>query len=95
MPPNPTYALQQGGYGSCECNWKNGTFEALAKKAPGITNLAKRQAVYNQMQSIFSQAAPVDVVAHQTNIVAAQKRVQNAWEDAQGNVHLEDAKVAG
>ncbi len=95
MPPNPTYAMQQGGYGSCECNWKNNTFEALAKKAPGITNLAKRQAVYNQMQSIFSQAAPVDVVAHQTNIVAAQNRVQNAWEDAQGNVHLEDAKVAG
>jgi hypothetical protein len=47
------------------------------------------------MQSIFSQAAPVVVVAHQTNIVAAQKRVQGAWEDAQGNVHLEDARVAG
>ena len=95
MPPNPTYAMQQGGFGSCECNWKNATFEALAKQAPGITDLTKRQAVYNQMQSIFSQAAPVDVVAHQTNIVAVLNKVQSAWEDAQGNVHLEDARVAG
>jgi peptide/nickel transport system substrate-binding protein len=95
MPPNPTYALKQGQFGSCECNWKNNTFEALAKKAPGVVDLAARQKVYDQMQSIFSQAAPVVVVAHQTNIVAAQKRVQGAWEDAQGNVHLEDARVAG
>jgi peptide/nickel transport system substrate-binding protein len=95
MPPNPTYALKQGQFGSCECNWKNSTFESLAKKAPGVVDLAARQTVYDQMQSIFSQAAPVVVVAHQTNIVAAQKRVQGAWEDAQGNVHLEDARVAG
>jgi peptide/nickel transport system substrate-binding protein len=95
MPPNPTYALKQGQFGSCECNWKNTTFEALAKKAPGVVDLTARQKVYDQMQSIFSQAAPVVVVAHQTNIVAAQKRVQGAWEDAQGNVHLEDARVAG
>jgi peptide/nickel transport system substrate-binding protein len=95
MPPNPTYALKQGQYGSCECNWKQNTFEALAKKAPGVVDLAARQKIYDQMQSIFSQAAPVVVVAHQTNIVAAQKRVQGAWEDAQGNVHLEDARVAG
>jgi peptide/nickel transport system substrate-binding protein len=95
MPPNPTYALKQGQFGSCECNWKNNTFEVLAKKAPGITDLAERQKVYDQMQSIFSQQAPVMVIAHQTNIVAVQKRVQGAWEDAQGNVHLEDARVSG
>jgi peptide/nickel transport system substrate-binding protein len=95
MPPNPTYALKQGQFGSCECNWKNNTFESLSKKAPGITDLAARQKVYDQMQSIFSQQAPVMVIAHQTNIVAVQKRVQGAWEDAQGQVHLEDARVAG
>jgi len=32
------------------------------------------------------------VIAHQTNIVAVQKKITNAWEDAQGNVHLEEAK---
>lgn len=95
MPPNPTYALKQGQFGSCECNWKNATFESLAKKAPGVVDLVARQKLYDQMQSIFSQQAPVIVVAHQTNIVAVQKRVQGAWEDAQGNVHLEEARVAG
>lgn len=95
MPPNPTYALKQGQFGSCECNWKNTTFEAQALKAPGVVNLGARQKVYDTMQQIFSVYAPVMVIAHQTNIVAHQNRVQNAWEDAQGNVHLESAKVSG
>ena len=95
MPPNPTYALKQGQFGSCECNWKNNTFEALALKAPGIQDLNERQKVYDTMQQIFSSYAPVMVIAHQTNIVAHQKRVQNAWEDAQGNVHLEEARATG
>ena len=95
MPPNPTYAMKQGGFGSCECNWKNNTFEAQALKAPGVKDLNERQKVYDIMQQIFSQYAPVMVIAHQTNIVAHQKRVTNAWEDAQGNVHLEEARVSG
>lgn len=95
MPPNPTYAMKQGQFGSCECNWKNNTFEAQALKAPGVVDLAARQKVYDVMQQLFSVNAPVMVIAHQTNIVAHQKRVSNAWEDAQGNVHLEEAKVSG
>jgi peptide/nickel transport system substrate-binding protein len=95
MPPNPTYALKQGQFGSCECNWKNAAFEAQALRAPGILDLAARQKVYDSMQQIFSVAAPVMVIAHQTNIVAHQPRVQNAWEDAQGNVHLEETRVTG
>ena len=95
MPPNPTYALKQGQFGSCECNWKNTTFESLALKAPGVVDLPERQKVYNTMQQIFSSYAPVMVIAHQTNIVAHQRSVQNAWEDAQGNVHLEEARNSG
>ena len=95
MPPNPTYAMKQGQFGSCECNWKNNTFEAQALKAPGVVDLAERQKVYDVMQQLFSVNAPVAVIAHQTNIVAHQKRVSGAWEDAQGNVHLEEAKVSG
>jgi len=95
MPPNPTYALKQGQFGSCECNWKNTTFEALALKAPGVVDLQARQKVYDTMQQIFSSYAPVMVIAHQTNIVAHQRTVQNAWEDAQGNVHLEEARKSG
>lgn len=95
LPPNPTYALSQVQFGSCECNWKNDTFEALAAKAVGIKNLAARQKVYDQMQQIQSTQAPVMVIAHQTNIVAYNKSLTGAWEDAQGNVHLEDARLAG
>src|SRR6476620_5399278 len=86
MPPNPTFAMKQGQFGSCECNWKNNSFEALAAKAPGIKDEAARQVVYDKMQQIFSAYAPALVIAHQTNIVAVQKRITNAWEDAQGNV---------
>jgi peptide/nickel transport system substrate-binding protein len=95
MPPNPTYALKQGQFGSCECNWKNTTFESLALKAPGVVDKPARQKVYDTMQQIFSSYAPVMVIAHQTNIVAHQRTVQNAWEDAQGNVHLEEARKSG
>jgi peptide/nickel transport system substrate-binding protein len=95
LPPNPTYAMKQGQYGSCECNWKNTTFENLALKAPGIVDLGARQKVYDTMQQIFSSYAPVMVIAHQTNIVAHHNKVQNAWEDAQGNVHLEEARISG
>jgi len=95
MPPNPTFAMKQGQFGSCECNWKNNTYEALALKAPGVRDLAERQKVYDTMQQIFSSYAPVMVIAHQTNIVAHQRKVQNAWEDAQGNVHLEEARISG
>ena len=59
MPPNPTFAMKQGQFGSCECNWKNNTFEALAAKAPGVKDEAARQVVYDKMQQIFSSYAPV------------------------------------
>jgi peptide/nickel transport system substrate-binding protein len=95
LPPNPTYALSQAQYGSCECNWKNNTFESLAQKAVGLKSAPARQKLYDRMQALLSQQAPIMVIAHQTNIVAAKKRITNAWEDAQGNVHLEGARVSG
>ncbi|HET8607674.1 MAG TPA: ABC transporter substrate-binding protein [Gaiellaceae bacterium] len=94
MPPNPTFAFQQGQYGNCECNWNNPKLEALAKQAAATADQTKRRAIYAQMQEIYSQGAPVAVIAHQTNIVAAQKSVLGAWEDPAGNVHLESARLA-
>lgn len=93
MPPNPTFAFQQGQYGNCECNWNNPKLESLAKQAVATADPKKRQALYDQMQQIYSQGAPVAVIAHQTNIVAAQKSVTGAWEDPAGNVHLEGARL--
>jgi peptide/nickel transport system substrate-binding protein len=94
MPPDPSFAFQQGEYGNCECNWDNPKLEALAKKAVGTLDLAKRDAIYRQMQQIYSQGAPVAVIAHQTNIVAEQKTISGAWEDPAGNVHLETARIS-
>jgi peptide/nickel transport system substrate-binding protein len=94
LPPNPSYAFKQVQFGACECNWKNATFEALAQKAIGTLDPAARAKIYDQMQVIQSEQAPVMVIAHQTNIVAVRKGIVGAWEDAQGNVHLESARVA-
>lgn len=93
LPPNPTYALSQAQFGSCECNWNNKTFESLALKAVGVEKATARQKAYDRMQALLSDQAPIMVIAHQTNIVAYKKRIKDAWEDAQGNVHLEDARV--
>jgi peptide/nickel transport system substrate-binding protein len=93
LPPDPSYAFSQVQYGSCECNWKNPRFEALAQKAVATANPNARAKIYEQMQQIESQDSPIMVIAHQTNIVAVQGGVVGAWEDAQGNVHLEGARA--
>ena len=95
MPPNPTYAMKQGQFGSCECNWKNNTFEALAAQGSRVSRSGRAAEGLRHDAAALQLNAPVMVIAHQTNIVAHQKRVTNAWEDAQGNVHLEEAKVSG
>jgi peptide/nickel transport system substrate-binding protein len=92
LPPDPSYAFSQVQYGSCECNWKNPQFEALAQKAVGTKSLSARAKIYDQMQAIESQQSPIEVIAHQTNIVAVHGGIVGAWEDAQGNVHLEGAR---
>ncbi|HEY5058747.1 MAG TPA: ABC transporter substrate-binding protein [Gaiellaceae bacterium] len=94
LPPDPSYAFSQVRFGSCECNWKDPTFEALAEKAIGTPDVAARTKLYYKMEAIESQQSPVMVIAHQTNIVAVQKGITGAWEDAQGNVHLEGARFA-
>jgi peptide/nickel transport system substrate-binding protein len=93
MPPNPSYAFSQVQYGTCECNWNDAKFESLAKQAIATGSASKQRSIYDQMQKILAQQAPVMVIAHQTNIVAASKKVSGAWEDPAGNVHLETASV--
>ena len=94
LPPNPSYAFSQVQFGACECNWKDPAFEALAQKAIGTQDPVARAKIYDKMQAIQSEQAPVMVIAHQTNIVAYRKGITGAWEDAQGNVHLESARSA-
>jgi peptide/nickel transport system substrate-binding protein len=94
LPPNPVLALGVGVSGDCECNWNNKSFDALYLKALGLADPAKRQSVLNQMQVMVNQQVPVIVIAYQTNIVAARKGITGVWEDASGNVHLENARFA-
>jgi peptide/nickel transport system substrate-binding protein len=92
LQPNPALGLSFATSGKCECNWNNKQYDALYFKALGLQDPGKRQAVYDQMQQMVSQQAPVLAIAHQTNIVAAQKGISGIWEDPRGNVHLEDVR---
>jgi peptide/nickel transport system substrate-binding protein len=92
LQPNPALGLSFATSGKCECNWNNKPYDALYFKALGISDPAKRQVVYNQMQKMFAEQSPVMLVAHQTNIVAVQKGITGIWEDPRGNVHLEDGR---
>jgi peptide/nickel transport system substrate-binding protein len=89
-PPDPSYAFKLVQYGGCDCNWKSPELESLATQALATADPAKRQAIYDRMQVVFAQGAPIAVIAHQTQIIAAQKNVAGLWEDPAGNAHLED-----
>jgi peptide/nickel transport system substrate-binding protein len=91
LQPNPVLGLSFATSHKCECNWNNSSYDALYFKALGAGDDATRQKVVNQMQAMFSQAAPVITIAHATNIVAVQKGIAGVWEDPRGNVHLENA----
>lgn len=98
LDPNPTLGLSRPLAGKCACNWNQlggqyPKYESFVQKALGTTDPTKRQAIYDQLQQLFSQEVPLMVIAHQTNIVAAQKSVVGAWEDPTGNMHLENARL--
>jgi peptide/nickel transport system substrate-binding protein len=99
LQPSPILALSSALTG-CDCNWGSvpGTqypkYYSLVLKALGAGDKAKRQGIYDQLQQLFAQENPYEVIAHQTNLVAAQKSVVGAWEDASGNMHLEGARFA-
>jgi peptide/nickel transport system substrate-binding protein len=98
LQPNPILGLSSALQG-CDCNWggipgtKYDQYYALATKANATTDPVKRQAILNQLQVMFNQQEPYLVIAHQTNLSAAQKYVVGAWEDASGNLHLENTRI--
>jgi peptide/nickel transport system substrate-binding protein len=98
LQPNPLLGLGSALNG-CDCNWGNvpGTrydqYNTLILKALGQSDPVKLKGLYDQLQQIFNQQAPYEVIAHQTNLSAAQKTVVGSWEDPSGNMHLEDARM--
>jgi peptide/nickel transport system substrate-binding protein len=95
LPPNPIAALGYVTSGRCNCNWNNKQYDALLLKATATPDPVKRQVVYNQMQELFSKQVPLIAMAHQTNIIAAQKNVTGIWEDPAGTARLQTARVGG
>jgi len=93
LPPNPVAAFGYVTSGRCNCNWNNKQFDALLLKAQGTANAAKRKAIYAQMQELFAKEVPIIAMAHQTNIIAAQKSVTGIWEDPAGTTRLEGARM--
>jgi peptide/nickel transport system substrate-binding protein len=94
-PPDPIAALGQAVSGSCNCNWNNTQYDNLLRKAMATIDPAKRQKIFDQMQVLFAQQLPVLTIAHQTNIVYAQKQYTGIWEDPAGTPHLETARTTG
>jgi peptide/nickel transport system substrate-binding protein len=92
-PADPTYGMAQMQHGGCDCNWNNPEYESLATKAFATASPVKRQAIHDRMQVVFSEQAPIAVLAHQTQIIAAQKNVAGLWEDATGTAHLEGVSL--
>jgi ABC-type transport system substrate-binding protein len=45
------------------------------------------------MQALFQKDLPIITMAHQTNIVGAQKSVTGVWEDPAGTTRLEGARM--
>src|SRR4029078_12195659 len=88
LPRNPIAAFAYVTSGRCNCNWNNKQFDALLLKAQGTANSAKRKAIYVQMQELFAKEVPIIAMAHQTNIIAAQKSVTGIWEDPAGTTRL-------
>jgi peptide/nickel transport system substrate-binding protein len=95
IPPNPIAALGHPGSGQCDCNWNNKTYDGLLLKATGTVDPAKRQKIFDQMQALFAKDLPMLTIAHQTNIIYAQKNVTGIWEDPSGTTRLEGARLAG
>ena len=91
LQPNTALGLSFASSHKCECNWNNAAFDALYFKALGATDDATLKKYTDQMQQMFSTAAPVLAIAHATNIVAVQKGIAGVWQDPRGNVHLENA----
>jgi peptide/nickel transport system substrate-binding protein len=94
-PPNPLAAFGHAGSGQCDCNWNNKAYDALLKKANATVDPAKRQALFDQLQALFAKDLPMLTIAHQTNIIYAQKNVTGIWEDPAGTTRLEGGRLTG
>jgi peptide/nickel transport system substrate-binding protein len=103
LQPNPILGLQFALAGKCECNWNNTTgtqlqqynqYNSLISAARAQSDPTKRQAIINQLQTMFTQVDPFMVIASQSNLVAQSKSITGAWVDPRGNTHLEDAQIA-
>jgi peptide/nickel transport system substrate-binding protein len=95
LPADPLSAFGQATSGSCNCNWNNAQYDALLKKAQATVDPAKRQAIFDQMQVLFAKELPEMTIAHQTNVIYAQKTVSGMWEDPAGTSRLEGVQKAG
>jgi peptide/nickel transport system substrate-binding protein len=94
-PADPIANLGQATTGSCDCNWNNAQYDALLKEAQATIDPKKRQAIFDQMQALFAKQTPEMTIAHQTNVIYAQKNVTGLWEDPAGTSRLEGVRKSG
>jgi peptide/nickel transport system substrate-binding protein len=64
LQPNPALGLSFATSGKCECNWNNSAYDGLLLQSLGASDPVQQQKIFDKMQVMFSQAAPVMVIAH-------------------------------
>jgi peptide/nickel transport system substrate-binding protein len=94
-PADPIANLGQATSNTCNCNWNYKPYDDLLKKAQATVDPKRRQALFNQMQVLFAKQVPEMTIAHQTNVIYAQKSVTGLWEDPAGTSRLEGVRKAG
>lgn len=94
-PPEPAYSLNFYLRGRCECNYTNPEFEAGYKAAVAEPDVAARKELWGRVQEILNADVPLIVPLQATVVSAQAAAVTGAWVEGGGQLHLENAGLAG
>ena len=92
-PEEPAYSLNFYLEGRCECNWSNSSFQSGFAAAIAEPDETLRKEKWAEVQTVINDEVPIIVPLQSTVVTATQKRVQGAWVESGGQLHLESAYV--
>lgn len=94
-PVEPAYSINFLIKGRCECNWDDKDFQAAYDKAISTQDETERKAAWAAVQKIVNEQVPVIVPLQSTVVTATSTKLKNVWVDGGGQLHLENAGLAG
>jgi peptide/nickel transport system substrate-binding protein len=94
-PVEPAYSINFLLKGRCECNWDDPAFTAAYNKAVAEPDENARKADWADVQKIINEQVPVIVPLQSNVLTAVSKKIQGVWMEGGGQLHLENASIAG